>query len=228
MGSAHSTVPGRTRAHTEPQTNSWWMIELDGVYNVSYIIYNKQQGYFNMDIAQIFIGNSTNTSSSDSRRCKTIKVFQRETNYFKCDEAVLGRYVHVSFPQQNLVGSLVATIYGERQDSPFVLVKQNMTWENALYYCRDNDMDLASITDKYIQVWAKLEAEKADTEFVWLGLHYTCTLEFWFWVNGHDLKFDKWAQGEKTEDCGMSAVMDKNGTWFRGRDNDTFNFICTK
>ena len=109
-----------------------------------------------------------------------------------------------------------------------MLVKQNMTWENALYYCRDNYMDLASITDNETQVWAKLESQKADTEFVWLGLHYTCTLEFWFWVNGHDLKFDKWAQDGKKEDCGMSAVMVKNGTWFTGDDNDMFNFICAK
>ncbi|KAI3374196.1 hypothetical protein L3Q82_006061 [Scortum barcoo] len=97
-----------------------------------------------------------------------------------------------------------------------------------LYYCRDHHTDLASILDKETQTWAGLEARKAETDFVWLGLRYTCTLEFWFWVEDHLLDFTHWAQANPVEECDMSVAMDtkEENHWFSKNDTDKLNFIC--
>ncbi|GLD48792.1 uncharacterized protein AKAME5_000270600 [Lates japonicus] len=119
---------------------------------------------------------------------------------------------------------------GSKEDSPFVLINQKMTWADALYYCRDRHTDLASILDEEDQDWAVLMAKEAQTHFVWLGLRYTCTLDFWFWVEDHRLEYNNWAPGENTQECDMSAAMmkEKDNLWFRKFDNETFNFICAK
>uniref|UniRef100_A0A4W6ED36 C-type lectin domain-containing protein n=1 Tax=Lates calcarifer TaxID=8187 RepID=A0A4W6ED36_LATCA len=124
--------------------------------------------------------------------------------------------------------SLFSTVH--TYNSPFVLVEQKMTWADALYYCRERYTDLASILDEEDQDWAVLTAKEAQTVFVWLGLRYTCTLDFWFWVEDHHLEYNNWAPGENTQECDMSAAMmkEKDNLWFRKFDNETFNFICAK
>lgn len=111
-----------------------------------------------------------------------------------------------------------------------MLIKENKTWEDALYFCRDRCMDLASILDEEDQAWAELEAKSATTPFVWLGLHYTCTLDLWFWVEGHCLEFNRWAPENKTEECDMSATMmtTEDHLWVTKFDYETFNFLCAK
>lgn len=115
-------------------------------------------------------------------------------------------------------------------DSPFVLIKEKKTWEDALYYCRDKHTDLASVVDEETQAWAELEAKRAETTFVWLGLRYTCTLEFWFWAGDHRVEFHRWDPGNKTEECDMSGAMDtrEEHLWFSKIDYEKFNFICAK
>uniref|UniRef100_A0A671Z2F1 C-type lectin domain-containing protein n=1 Tax=Sparus aurata TaxID=8175 RepID=A0A671Z2F1_SPAAU len=112
--------------------------------------------------------------------------------------------------------------------SPFQLIMENKTWEHALEYCRERNMDLATILSEDDQTLAELEARKADTPFLWLGLHYTCILEVWFWVADHRLEFNRWAPGEKTGDCDRSAVIERaeGHKWFSKSDYDEFNFIC--
>lgn len=46
-------------AHTIKQNNSWWTIDLRGVYNICCIsIYNKDQGNIEINYSQIRVGNS--------------------------------------------------------------------------------------------------------------------------------------------------------------------------
>ncbi|KAK1890412.1 Macrophage mannose receptor 1 [Dissostichus eleginoides] len=73
-------------------------------------------------------------------------------------------------------------------------------------------------------------AKMADTEFVWLGMRYTCTLDLWFWVIDRLVCYDNWAQQEKTRQvhCGMATVMERDGEWYKKADNEKFNFICAK
>ncbi|XP_051258437.1 macrophage mannose receptor 1-like isoform X2 [Dicentrarchus labrax] len=111
----------------------------------------------------------------------------------------------------------------------FVLIKKEKTWEDALYYCRENYNDLASITNLKEQRWIQQKAKNASTPFVWLGLRYTCTLEFWFWVSDEVVGYKNWASGGRNDDCDMSGGMESGGEhkWSSRPDNNTYNFICS-
>ncbi|KAJ4948700.1 hypothetical protein JOQ06_020230 [Pogonophryne albipinna] len=108
-----------------------------------------------------------------------------------------------------------------------ILIKESKTWDEALTYCREKHHDLVSITDSHQQRWVEKRAKMADTEFVWLGMRYTCTLDLWFWVSNRLVCYDKWAQQE-TAECGMAVVMKRDGEWHKKADHKKFHFICTK
>ncbi|KAL3046144.1 hypothetical protein OYC64_004202 [Pagothenia borchgrevinki] len=113
-------------------------------------------------------------------------------------------------------------------DDKVILIKENKTWDEALTYCRENHRDLVSITDRHQQRWVQERAKMADTEFVWLGMRYTCTLDLWFWVIDCLVCYNNWAPEEKTRPvhCDMATVMKRDGKWYKKADNETFNFIC--
>ncbi|XP_039667415.1 macrophage mannose receptor 1-like [Perca fluviatilis] len=110
-----------------------------------------------------------------------------------------------------------------------ILINQSMIWEDALYYCRDHYRDLVSITNLDEQRWVQERAKMASTPYVWLGLRYTCTLDFWFWVSDETVHYKNWGPGEPGDDCNMSGAMDREGTWVKLIDDDNqLNFICSK
>ncbi|XP_039667174.1 macrophage mannose receptor 1-like [Perca fluviatilis] len=110
-----------------------------------------------------------------------------------------------------------------------ILINQSMIWEDALYYCRDHYRDLVSITNLDDQRWVQERAKMASTHHVWLGLRYTCTLDFWFWVSDETVHYKNWALPQSGNDCNMSGAMDRNGTWVKLIDDDNqLNFICSK
>ncbi|XP_030609380.1 snaclec stejaggregin-B subunit beta-1-like [Archocentrus centrarchus] len=112
----------------------------------------------------------------------------------------------------------------------FILIKENKTWEQALDYCRRIHRDLVSITDPQEQGWVQEKVQNASSPFVWLGLRYTCTLDLWFWVSDKLVCYEKWAREGKTEECDRAVGMDRGGQheWFSQRENETYNFICSK
>ncbi|XP_078020322.1 C-type mannose receptor 2-like isoform X2 [Epinephelus lanceolatus] len=115
--------------------------------------------------------------------------------------------------------------YGDKM----ILIKENMTWDDALKYCRMNHCDLVSITNPDEQRWVQEKAKKANSPYVWLGLRYTCTLGFWFWVNEEMVTYKNWVTDVPADDCDMSGAMDRGGEhkWFKKNDNEKFNFICS-
>ncbi|KAL6481078.1 hypothetical protein MHYP_G00091580 [Metynnis hypsauchen] len=119
-------------------------------------------------------------------------------------------------------------------DNKLILIKQNLTWREALRYCRVKHVDLVSVHSEKIQLWVKEVAQKASTEHVWLGLRHTCTLSFWFWVSGESICYQNWAPGNGTggEDCSSGertgAVQSRGGQqWVRLPEDQELNFICT-
>ncbi|XP_034738008.1 macrophage mannose receptor 1-like [Etheostoma cragini] len=117
-------------------------------------------------------------------------------------------------------------------DDSVILIQKNLTWVEALFYCRDHHGDLVSITNPDQQLRVQERAKMAATPYVWLGLRYTCTLEFWFWVSDETVHYTNWDPRETTgDDCSMSGAMDRGGghQWVKKIDNkNQFNFICSK
>ncbi|XP_005953000.3 C-type mannose receptor 2 [Haplochromis burtoni] len=111
-----------------------------------------------------------------------------------------------------------------------ILIKENKTWEKALNYCENNYKGLVSITNPEVQGWVQETAKNADSPYVWIGLSYRCTLGLWLWVSDYVVCYDKWATEGKTEGCDMSVGVDRGGQheWFSRRNNETYNFICSK
>ncbi|XP_038132880.1 C-type mannose receptor 2-like [Cyprinodon tularosa] len=114
--------------------------------------------------------------------------------------------------------------------SSFILIKENKTWEDALKYCRDHYHDLVTITSLDKQRWIQQEAKFASTDYVWMGLHYACTLDLWFWISDEVVSCQNWALGEPVDDCDMSGAMETRGEhkWRKINDSEKFNFICSK
>ncbi|XP_035863610.1 C-type lectin lectoxin-Phi1-like [Sander lucioperca] len=120
--------------------------------------------------------------------------------------------------------------YSKCCEDSVILIKENMIWEEALYYCRDHYRDLVSITNQGEQLWVQERAKMASTPYVWLGLRYTCTLDFWFWVTDETILYTNWGPGQSGDDCNMSGAMDREGThqWVKKiDDNHQLNFICS-
>ncbi|CAI5671915.1 unnamed protein product [Oreochromis niloticus] len=111
-----------------------------------------------------------------------------------------------------------------------ILVQENKTWEEALYYCRENYNDLVSITNPDEQDWIQEKVKQANSPYVWLGLRYTCTLGFWFWVTDEVVEYKNWASDVTTDGCNMSGAINVGSPheWSKQADNKMFNFICSK
>uniref|UniRef100_A0A3Q2TYR5 SUEL-type lectin domain-containing protein n=1 Tax=Fundulus heteroclitus TaxID=8078 RepID=A0A3Q2TYR5_FUNHE len=64
-------------SHTKEETNSWWRIDLQGVYNISCIsIYNTvRNDNVNLDGAKIYIGNSLQNNGISNTLVKSISGF---------------------------------------------------------------------------------------------------------------------------------------------------------
>ncbi|KAL7853034.1 hypothetical protein SRHO_G00188190 [Serrasalmus rhombeus] len=118
-------------------------------------------------------------------------------------------------------------------ENQLILIKQNLTWREALRYCRVKHVDLVSVHSEEIQLWVKEVAQNASTEHVWLGLRHTCTLSFWFWMSGVSICYQNWAPGNGTggEDCSSvertGAVQSRGGQqWVSLPEDQELNFIC--
>ncbi|XP_023821706.1 macrophage mannose receptor 1-like [Oryzias latipes] len=111
-----------------------------------------------------------------------------------------------------------------------ILIKENRTWEEALYYCRHHHHDLVTITNMDEQIWVQEKTKNASSPFVWTGLRYTCTLGFWFWVSDEVVHYKNWASPEQVNECDMSGAMKTGGehNWFKKHDEEKFNFFCSK
>ncbi|KAB5523258.1 hypothetical protein PHYPO_G00150430 [Pangasianodon hypophthalmus] len=119
-------------------------------------------------------------------------------------------------------------------ENKLILIKENLTWKEALRYCRNHHYDLVSVRTEEMQLWVKEVARNASTEHVWLGLRHTCALGFWYWVTGEMICYQDWAPGNGTgfEDCSneeRTGAVQSGGEqqWISLPQSYTLNFICS-
>ncbi|XP_014835673.1 PREDICTED: C-type mannose receptor 2-like [Poecilia mexicana] len=113
-------------------------------------------------------------------------------------------------------------------DDNVILIKENKTWKDALTYCRDHHDDLVTITNMDDQRWIQEKVKNASTDYVWLGLRFNCTLNFWFWVCKEMISYQNSTSAGWMNDCNISGAMQAGGEhrWFQRNDTEELNFIC--
>ncbi|XP_034156160.2 C-type mannose receptor 2-like isoform X1 [Pangasianodon hypophthalmus] len=119
-------------------------------------------------------------------------------------------------------------------ENRLILIKENLTWWEALNYCRNHHYDLVSVRTEEMQLWVKEVVQNASTEHVWLGLRHDCAQRIWFWVFGSMLCYQDWALGYGTwnEDCShekrSGAVQSGvEQQWIDLPESYKLNFICS-
>lgn len=114
-----------------------------------------------------------------------------------------------------------------------ILIHENMTWNEALSYCREHHVDLVSITTEPLQYWVTERAANATSSHVWVGLRFTCSFHFWFWIRSDAGCYQNWAPGhgsDSQQDCGIAGAVETTGRqqWVSLEENQRLNFICYK
>uniref|UniRef100_A0A671MHI3 Macrophage mannose receptor 1-like n=1 Tax=Sinocyclocheilus anshuiensis TaxID=1608454 RepID=A0A671MHI3_9TELE len=120
-------------------------------------------------------------------------------------------------------------------NNKLIVIRENLTWSEALRYCRQNHVDLVSVHSEEIQHRVMNVVKRASTAAVWLGLHYSHILAVWFWVSGETVCYQNWAPGNGTseEDCEhtvRSGAVQSGGDqrWISRPETDKLNFICSR
>ncbi|KAL1276267.1 hypothetical protein QQF64_035890 [Cirrhinus molitorella] len=85
-------------------------------------------------------------------------------------------------------------------EDKLILIKDNLTWSEALRYCRQNHEDLVSVNSDEIQHEVMNVVKGASTAAVWLGLRYSRILGIWYWVSGETVCYHNWAPGNGTSE----------------------------
>ncbi|XP_067266265.1 C-type mannose receptor 2-like [Chanodichthys erythropterus] len=118
-------------------------------------------------------------------------------------------------------------------EDKLILIKENLTWSEALRYCRQNHVDLVSVSSEEIQRRVMNVVKQASTETVWLGLHNCCSLNMWIWVSGDIVYYQNWAPGNGTtlEDCRLekrkgAVLSGGDQRWISLPETRKLNFIC--
>ncbi|XP_051756504.1 macrophage mannose receptor 1-like [Ctenopharyngodon idella] len=117
-------------------------------------------------------------------------------------------------------------------EDKLILIKENLTWPEALRYCRQNHTDLVSVHSEEMQRRVMNVVKQASTEAVWLGLRHSCTVGLWFWVSGQTVCYQNWAidDSDKCESAVRSGAVQSGGDqrWISRPETDRLNFICSR
>uniref|UniRef100_A0A673HT57 Zgc:194252 n=1 Tax=Sinocyclocheilus rhinocerous TaxID=307959 RepID=A0A673HT57_9TELE len=111
-----------------------------------------------------------------------------------------------------------------------ILVQKENTWIEALEYCRQMHVDLASLTSDLMMREAKNKSTPAHADDVWIGLRFIAG--HWFWVNGNNVEYKGWSlEGEPqcpTVDQRCGVFDKKKIVWKPDNCERRLNFLCLK
>uniref|UniRef100_A0A673GWT7 Macrophage mannose receptor 1-like n=1 Tax=Sinocyclocheilus rhinocerous TaxID=307959 RepID=A0A673GWT7_9TELE len=118
-------------------------------------------------------------------------------------------------------------------NNKLIVIRENLTWSEALRYCRQNHVDLVSVHSEEIQRRVMNVVKRASTAAVWLGLHNYCIMNMWLWVSGETVCYQNWAPGNgtKPENCKLEkrkGAVQSGGDqrWISLPETHKLNFIC--
>ncbi|KAI5088010.1 lectin C-type domain containing isoform 1 precursor, partial [Silurus meridionalis] len=124
-----------------------------------------------------------------------------------------------------------ALIIQDRIEIAPLLIKQNANWIVAQNYCRENYLDLYTITNETDQqMLLKEMTDKNVMGPVWIGLYND--LDTWYWSYNHlplkNMSLIKWAPGnpDNTSGADMCGVVQDVGKWESYPCFYTGPFIC--
>ncbi|XP_056605095.1 C-type mannose receptor 2-like [Triplophysa dalaica] len=120
-------------------------------------------------------------------------------------------------------------------EDELILIQKNLSWTEAVRYCRENHVDLVSVDSQEIQLMVTEVLHQASTAEVWMGLRHSCSVGIWFWVNGEITCYQNWAPGNETavgdsESEVRSGAVQSGGDhlWISLPESHKLNFICRR
>ncbi|NP_001020652.1 uncharacterized protein LOC555819 isoform 2 precursor [Danio rerio] len=134
---------------------------------------------------------------------------------------------------QWVVGPCSNTSFFICYNNKLIVIQQNLSWSEALRYCRQNHVDLVSVQSVEMQRHVMNVVKLASTEAVWLGLHNYCSMNMWLWLSGDMVCYQNWAPGNGStpENCKLEnrkGAVQSGGdqTWISLPESHRLNFIC--
>nr|XP_055045849.1 macrophage mannose receptor 1-like [Misgurnus anguillicaudatus] len=116
-----------------------------------------------------------------------------------------------------------------------ILIQKNLSWSEALRYCRENHVDLVSVDSEKIQRWLTKVTEEASSDAVWMGLHYYCQMNLWIWIRGEVVCYQNWDSGNgarlmncNTEHRAGAVQSGGDHLWISLPQSHKLNFICSR
>nr|XP_055046626.1 C-type mannose receptor 2-like [Misgurnus anguillicaudatus] len=116
-----------------------------------------------------------------------------------------------------------------------ILIQMNLSWSEALRYCRENHVDLVSVDSEEIQFMVTDVIHQSSTDAVWMGLHYYRQMNLWIWIRGEAVCYQNWASGNETKlmNCNTehrAGAVQSGGDhlWISLPQSQQLNFICIK
>nr|XP_055046812.1 macrophage mannose receptor 1-like [Misgurnus anguillicaudatus] len=116
-----------------------------------------------------------------------------------------------------------------------ILIQMNLSWSEALRYCRENHVDLVSVDSEKIQFMVTKVIHQSSTDAVWMGLHYYCQMNLWIWIRGEAVCYQNWAPGNETKlmNCNTehrAGAVQSGGDhlWISLPQSQKLNFICSR
>lgn len=100
-----------------------------------------------------------------------------------------------------------------------ILVKEKMTWEEALEYCRSHYVDLAYLDSEVIS-----DVSDAKTESVWTGLRFLAGK--WLWVSKENIETNIALPSCPNEPYRCGACNPQKGRWENRDCEEELNFLC--
>ncbi|KAI3374792.1 hypothetical protein L3Q82_021350, partial [Scortum barcoo] len=120
----------------------------------------------------------------------------------------------------------VPDIYVSLGNDSIKAVTKNMTWEDAKKSCESDNANLASLRNEWTQAYVELLAMNLNAP-VWIGLNKQQTSGYFKYIDGWNLNFAGWAEGEpvSNQPC---VYVDVDGKWKTAFCNQTMNSVCIK